>query len=97
MGLNGRISLVTNYPTMQQVVVITLAQKKDLELPIIESLHNHDSCDEVNNIYPKQNDKQINIGPCHTCNGPHLVKDLMNQHLCILLHIVSLDKLRIWV
>ena len=36
---------------------ITLVQKKDMELCIIEGLHNHDSGHEFNNIYDKENDK----------------------------------------
>ena len=54
---------------------ITLAQKKDVELRIIEGLHNHDSGHKINNIYTKHNEKPINIGSCNTCNGPHLVKN----------------------
>ena len=59
----------------------TLAQKKDPELRIIEGLHNHNSGHEINNIYPKHSDKPINIGPCHACNGPHLIKDC-NEPKC---------------
>ena len=40
-----------------------LAQKKDAELRIIKGLHNHDSGHKFSNIYPKHNDKPINIGP----------------------------------
>ena len=54
---------------------ITLTQKRDVELCIIEGLHNHDSGHKVNNIYNKQNDSPNNMGPYHACNGPHLVKD----------------------
>ena len=55
---------------------ITLAQKKDVELCIIEGLHNHDPGHEINNIYNKQHKNQnSNIGPCHARNGPHLIKD----------------------
>ena len=32
-------------------------------------------------IYPKHNDKSINIGPCPTCNGPHLIKHC-NESTC---------------
>ena len=32
---------------------ITLAQKQDAELHIIEGLHNHVSGHEINKIYPK--------------------------------------------
>ena len=53
---------------------ITLAQKKDVKLCIIEGLYNHDSGHEVNNIYSKQNDNQHNMGPCHACNNPLLIK-----------------------
>ena len=52
-----------------------LAQKKDTELKIIKGLHNHDSGHKINNIYTKHNDKPVNMGHCHTCNGPHLIKD----------------------
>ena len=58
-----------------------LAQKKDAELRIIEGLHYHDSGHEINNIYPKYYDKSINMGPCHACNGPHLIKDC-NEPAC---------------
>ena len=43
--------------------VITLAQKNDAELHIIEGLPSHDSGHEINNITNKQNDNQNNIGP----------------------------------
>ena len=56
-----------------------LAQKKDAEL--IKGLHNHDSSHNINNMYPKHNDKPINIGPFHTCNGPHLIKHC-NESTC---------------
>ena len=36
---------------------ITLAQKKNMELCIIEGLHSHVSSHEINNITNKQNDK----------------------------------------
>ena len=36
---------------------ITLVQKKDAELKIIEGLHNHDSDHEIHNINLSQNDK----------------------------------------
>ena len=32
---------------------ITLAQKKDVKLCIMEGLHNHDPGQEINNIYNK--------------------------------------------
>ena len=68
--------------TSAQNTIITLAQKKDAELKIIERLHNHDVGHEINNIYPGWNDKSKTIGPCHICNGPHFIKDLMKQ--CVL-------------
>ena len=68
-----------NHTSVQNA--ITLAQKKEVELHIIEDLHNHDSGHEINNINNKQNDNQNNIGPCHACNGPHLVKDC-NGSIC---------------
>ena len=52
-----------------------LAQKKDVELCIVEGLHNHDSEHKVYNIHNKQNNNQNNMEPCHACNGPHLVND----------------------
>ena len=52
-----------------------LAPQKDAELCIMEGLHNHNSGHEINNIYPKHNDKPINIGPCHACNALTLIKD----------------------
>ena len=52
---------------------ITLEQKKDAELHIIEGLHSHDSVHDVNNITNKQNDDQNNMGSCHACSGPHLI------------------------
>ena len=61
-------------PTSVQNAIM-LAQKKDAELRIIERLHNHDSDHEINNIYTKHNDIPINMGPCHACSGPHLIKD----------------------
>ena len=54
---------------------ITLAQKKDAELRIIEGLHNHDSGHKISNIYTKQGNKPVNMEPCHACNGPYLIKD----------------------
>ena len=54
----------------------TLVQKKDAELCIIEGLHNHDPEHKINNISNKQYQNQnSNTGPCHGCNGPHLIKD----------------------
>ena len=61
--------------------IITLAQKKDAELRIIEGLQNHDSGNKFNNIYTKHNDKPIYIGPCHASNGPHLIKNC-NESIC---------------
>ena len=60
---------------------ITLSQKKDAELRIIEGLHNHDSGHEINNTYSKHNDKPANTGPYHACNGSHLIKTVMNQYV----------------
>ena len=54
---------------------ITLVQKKDAELCIIDGLHNHDPGHKVNNNYSKQNENQNNMGPCHGCNGLHLIQD----------------------
>ena len=55
---------------------ITLAQKKDAELHIIEGLYNLNPEHEINNMsnnhYQNQNS---NTGPCHGCSGPHLIKD----------------------
>ena len=52
---------------------ITLAQKKDAELHIIEGSHNHDPEHEVysisNKYYQNQNS---DTGPCHGCSGPYL-------------------------
>ena len=41
---------------------VTLAQKKDAELCIIEGLHSHDSGHEINNIINKQYNNQNNMG-----------------------------------
>ena len=50
---------------------ITLAQKKDAKLCIIEGLHNHGPGQEINNISNKQYENlNSNTGPCHGCNGP---------------------------
>ena len=46
---------------------ITLALKKDAELKIINGLHNHDSGYEINSIYPKHNNKPINIDRTLPC------------------------------
>ena len=54
---------------------ITPVQKKDVELCIIEGLHNDDPGHEVNNIYNKQNEHQNSMGPCLGCNSPHQIKD----------------------
>ena len=61
-------------PTSVQNAIM-LAQKKDAELRIIEGLYNHVSGHKINNIYPKHSNKPIDIEPCHTCNGSHLIKD----------------------
>ena len=53
---------------------ITLAQKKDVELCIIEGLHSHNSYHEINSIN-KQNDNQYKKGPWYACVGPHLIID----------------------
>ena len=58
---------------------ITLAQKKDAKLKIIEELHNHDSGHEINNIYPGHNNKSNNIRPCHTCMVLIFLKTVMKQ------------------
>ena len=58
-------------PTSVQYA-ITLALKKDAELHIIEGLHSHDAGHKINNIASKQVSKN-SIGPCHACNGLHLV------------------------
>ena len=60
---------------------ITLAQKTDAELRFIEGLHKHNSGQEINTIYPKHKDKPINKGPRHACNGPHLIKIVITQHV----------------
>ena len=52
---------------------ITLAQKKDAELCIIEGLHSHDAGHEINSIVNKQNNNQNNMGPCHACGSPNPV------------------------
>ena len=55
---------------------ITIAQKKDSELCIIEGLHNYDPEYEINNISNKQYQNQnSNTGPCHGHSDPHLIKD----------------------
>ena len=68
-----------NHTSVQNA--FTLAHKIEAELRIIAGLHNHKLGHEINNIYPKHNDKSINIGPCHTCNNPHLIKDC-NESKC---------------
>ena len=53
-----------------------------MELRIIKGLYNHNSGYEIsNNIYPRHNEKPINIGHCHACNGPHLIKGC-NKSTC---------------
>ena len=55
---------------------ITLVQKKDAELCIIEGLNNHDPGHKINSICNKQNENQNNnMGPCHARSSPHLIKD----------------------
>ena len=55
---------------------ITLAQKKDAELCIIEGLHNHDLEQKINNISNMQyQNHNSNTGPCYGCSNPHLIKD----------------------
>ena len=61
-------------PTSVQNTIM-LVQKKDIELEIIERLHNHDLGHEIINISPSQNDKSNEIGPCQICNGLHFIKD----------------------
>ena len=59
---------------------ITLGQKKDVELHIIEGLHNHDPEHEINNISNKHCQTQnSNTGPCYGCSGPHLIKDCQDS------------------
>ena len=60
---------------------ITLAQKKDTELCIIEGLHSHDSGHEINNRTTKQNNHQNIMEPCHACSGPNFVRDC-NESIC---------------
>ena len=54
---------------------ITLIQKKDAELKIIEGLHSNDLDQEVHSINLSQTDKPVNPGSCDTCIGPHFIKD----------------------
>ena len=61
---------------------ITLAQKRDAELKIIEGLHSNDLDQQVHNINLSQIDKPINPGPSHACNGPHFIKDC-NDTICL--------------
>ena len=59
---------------------ITLAQKKDAELHIIEALHNQDPVHEINHISNKQYQGQSsNPGPLQCCSGPHLIRDCKNS------------------
>ena len=56
--------------------VITLAQKNDAELCIIEGLHNHHPEYKINHISNKQYQaKSISPGPFHICSGPNLIRD----------------------
>ena len=60
---------------------ISLVQKKDAELCIIEGLHNHDPEHKINYISNKQYQNQnSNTGPCHGCSGPHLIKTVKTQY-----------------
>ena len=55
---------------------VTLAQKMDSKLCIIESLHNHDPQHEINNISNKQYQNQnSNTGLCYGCR-PIFIKRL---------------------
>ena len=63
---------------MQHTII--LAQKKDVELCIIEGLHNHDRVHENNHICNNQYQSQnSNPGLCHGCSGPHLVRECKNS------------------
>ena len=62
---------------------MTMAQKKDTELKIIESLHNHDLGHEIHNIHAGWNDNPSKLRPCHTCNGPHFIKDC-DKTMCLM-------------
>ena len=72
--------VLSKNPTLVQNA-ITLAQKKDTELGIKEGLHADNRGHEINNIYTKHNDKTTNIGPCHACNGTHLIGNC-NEPIC---------------
>ena len=55
---------------------ITLAQKKDAELCIIEDLHNHVPEHKINHISNKlYQGKSSSPKCCHGCSGPHLIRD----------------------
>ena len=59
---------------------ITLAQKKNAELLIIEGLHNHDPEHKTNQICNKKYQSQnCNLGPCHGCSGPYLIRYCENS------------------
>ena len=60
-------------------IAISLAQKKDAELHIIEGLHICDPEHEINHISNKLHHSQSNAGSCHVCNGPHLIRDCENS------------------
>ena len=69
-------------PTSVQNAIM-LAQKKDVELKIIEGLHNHDLHYEIHKINLSQDDRPDKPGPCHACNGPHFIKDC-NEATCLI-------------
>ena len=56
---------------------ITLAQKKDTELWIIEGIHNNDSDLGINDTSSNKQyqSKSSSSGPCHSCSGPYLIRD----------------------
>ena len=60
---------------------ITLAQKKDTELCMIQGLHNHDPKHKINYIssIKQYHSKSSGPRPCHGCNGPHLIRDCENS------------------
>ena len=62
-------------PTSVQSAV-TFAQKKDTELCIIESLHNHEPEHKINYIPSNKqyHGKSSGPRPCHGCNGSHLIR-----------------------
>ena len=59
---------------------ITIVQKGDPELHVIEGLYNHDPEHKINHISNKKYHSQIsNSGPCHGCSVPHLIRDCKNS------------------